>query len=650
MPGPNDFAAARVTDAASVASELALRRQAAAGHYGAASHAVALSAIREIISMSTTALTFAPREVSIERRIDGTLVLSSPLEWTPCDWRITDFLPRWANAVPDRVFLAQRNAKGGWDEITYSEAWSQVQAVGQSLIDMGAKPADKLAVLSGNSIENAVISFAAMSIGVILAPISPNYTLMPGGLARLKDVAEVLRPSFVFVQSGRDFSAGRAIPELAAATWISVDGAPDTVPFQALTARTGNEGFERASRVVPCEAVAKILFTSGSTGFPKGVLNTHRMMASSLQMGSLLVSPPAVPVQVEWLPWHHTMGSNVILHGILKNGGTLYIDDGRPLPQLFHKTVANLREISPTAMFNVPAGYNLLCDAIENDLDLGASVFKRMDRLSYAGAAISQGTLEKLYRLTFAVTGRRIPVMSGYGTTETAPTISSTHWATDQPGEIGLPAPGLQLKLIPVSDTYEARVKGPNVTPGYLERPDLTERAFDEEGFYRIGDTVSFLDPQKPELGLRFTGRISENFKLANGTWVSIGNMRAAILAATRGVLLDIVVAGENREACALLCWLNPTEAARVSKSLAADPTCDPFVIQFLRDRFQEYNETVGSSERVCSFSLLKDPPSMAAGEITDKAYVNQRAVLKVRSEQVERLYSNEPGRDVVRV
>ncbi|MCK1684004.1 AMP-binding protein [Bradyrhizobium sp. 147] len=600
--------------------------------------------------MSRTALTFAPREVSIERRPDGTLILSSPLEWTPCDWRITDFLPRWANAVPDRVFLAQRNTKGGWDEITYGEAWSQVQAVGQGLIDMGARPADKLAVLSGNSIENAVISFAAMSIGVILAPISPNYTLMPGGLARLKDIAEVLRPSFVFVQSGRDFSAGRAIPELAAATWISVDGAPDTVPFQALAARTGREGFERASREVPCDAVAKILFTSGSTGFPKGVLNTHRMMASSLQMGSLLVSPPDAPVQVEWLPWHHTMGSNVILHGILRNGGTLYIDDGRPLPHLFHKTVANLREISPTAMFNVPAGYNLLCDAIENDLDLGASVFKRMDRLSYAGAAISQDTLEKLYRLTFAATGRRIPVMSGYGTTETAPTISSTHWATDQPGEIGLPAPGLQLKLIPVSDTYEARVKGPNVTPGYLERPDLTAKAFDEEGFYRIGDTVSFLDPQRPERGLRFTGRISENFKLANGTWVSIGNMRAAILAATRGVLLDIVVAGENRETCALLCWLNPTEAGRISKTAAVDLTCDPVVVQFLKDRFQEYNEAVGSSERVCAFSLLKDPPSMAAGEITDKAYVNQRAVLKARAEQVERLYMNEPCRDVARV
>ncbi|WGS21722.1 MULTISPECIES: AMP-binding protein [unclassified Bradyrhizobium] len=600
--------------------------------------------------MSTKALTFAPRELCIERRPDGTLILSSPLEWKPCDWRITDFLPSWADAVPDRVFLAQRNAKGGWDEITYGEAWSQVQAVGQSLIDMGAKPADKLAVLSGNSIENAVISFAAMSIGVILAPISPNYTLMPGGLARLEDIAEVLRPSFVFVQSGRDFSAGRSIAELAAATWISVDGAPDTVPFRTLTGRTGSEGFARASRAVSCDAVAKILFTSGSTGFPKGVLNTHRMMASALEMGSLLVSPQAAPVQVEWLPWHHTMGSNVILHSILKNGGTLYIDDGRPLPQLFHKTVANLKEISPTAMFNVPAGYNLLCDAVEKDLDLGASVFKRMDRLSYAGAAISQATLEKLYRLTSSITGRRIPVMSGYGTTETAPTISTTHWATDQPGEIGLPAPGLQLKLIPVSYTYEARVKGPNVTPGYLGRPDLTERAFDEEGFYRIGDTVSFLDPEKPELGLRFTGRISENFKLANGTWVSIGNMRAAILAATRGVLLDIVVAGENREACALLCWLNPTEAARISQTPAPDLTCDPLVIQFLKDRFRDYNETVGSSERICSFSLLKDPPSMAAGEITDKAYVNQRAVLKVRSEQVEHLYANEPSRDVVRV
>jgi feruloyl-CoA synthase len=612
-----------------------------------AQRAIALQQVKEIIWMSKT-LTFAAREVSIAPRPDGTLILSSPIEWTPCEWRITEFLPHWAAAAPDHIFLGQRNSQGKWDEITYGQAWSQVQAVGQSLIEMGAKPGDNLAVLSGNSIENAVISFAAMSIGVVLAPISPNYSLMPGGLARLKDIAEVLRPKFVFVQSGREFSAGRVIPELDSATWISVDGAPATVPFSAMTDRTGSEGFAEAARKVSCDAVAKILFTSGSTGFPKGVLNTHRMMASSLQMGSLLVSAPEAPVQVEWLPWHHTMGSNVILHGILKNGGTLYIDDGRPLPRLFHKTLANLQEISPTAMFNVPAGYNLLCDAVEKDPDLGKSIFRRMDRLSYAGAAISQNTLERLYRLTSSITGRQIPVMSGYGTTETAPTISTTHWATDQPGEIGLPAPGLQLKLIPVSDTYEVRVKGPNVTPGYLGRPDLTAQAFDEEGFYRIGDTVSFMDPQKPERGLRFTGRISENFKLANGTWVAIGNMRAAILAATRGVLLDVVVAGENRRCCSLLCWLNPTEASRISKDRSTDLNSDPEVIQFLRERVHEYNETVGSSEQIHSFSLLKEPPSIAAGEITDKAYVNQRAVLKARAEQVERLYSVEPCQDVI--
>jgi len=601
--------------------------------------------------MSTNAPVFAPKEVSLQRRSDGTLILSSPIELGECDWRITDFLPKWAKAAPDRIFLAQRNSSGGWDEITYSQAWSLVQAVGQSLIEMDAKPSDNLAILSGNSIENAVMSFAAMSIGVVFAPVSPNYTLMPGGLARLKDVAEVLRPKFVFVQSGREFSAAHSIPELKAATWISVDGAPETVRYSDLTEkRSSYQGFEGASRSVSCDSVAKVLFTSGSTGLPKGVLNTHRMMASSLQMGSLLVAPSEAPVQVEWMPWHHTMGSNVILHGILKNGGTLYIDDGRPLPQLFHKTLLNLQEVSPTAMFNVPAGYNSLCDAIEKDSELGARILKRLDRISYAGAAISQNTLERLYRLTSSITGRRIPVMSGYGTTETAPTISTTHWATDRPGEIGLPAPGLQLKLLPVSDTYEVRVKGPNVTPGYLGRPDLTEQAFDEEGFYRIGDTVSFMDPEKPESGLRFTGRISENFKLANGTWVSIGNMRAAILAATRGMLSDVVIAGENREYCGLLCWLNPTEAARISPQPSSDLTSDPVVVQFLKDRLQEYNRTVGSSENAHAFVLLKEPPSIAAGEITDKAYVNQRAVLKCRSDQVESLYCSAPTPGVIRV
>src|SRR3954471_2218619 len=598
--------------------------------------------------MSTKPLRFAPRQLSVERRIDGTLILRSPLELGPCDWRVTDFLPRWAAAAPQRIFLAQRNANGKWDEITYGEAWSQVQAVGQSLIDMGAKPADKLAILSGNSIENAMISFAAMSIGVILAPISPNYTLMPGGLARLKDIAEALRPNFVFVQSGRNFSAGRSIPELAGSTWISVDGAPDTVPFGALASRTDNEGSADASRAISCDAVAKILFTSGSTGLPKGVLNTHRMMATSLQMGSLLVSPPNAPVQVEWLPWHHTMGSNVILHSILKHGGTLYIDDGRPVPQLFHKTIANLKEVSPTAMFNVPAGYTLLCEALEADEDLRANFFRQLDRLSYAGAAISRTTLDKLYQLAKASTGRPIPVMAGYGTTETAPTIATTHWATDTPGELGLPAPGVELKLIPAGDTYEARVRGPNVTPGYLGRPDLTSAAFDEEGFYRVGDTISFIDPANPSRGLCFTGRVSENFKLANGTWVAVGNLRAAALAATHGILQDVVIAGENRHSCAVLGWLNPVMARKHAKNADGNLNCDPGVTAFLQQCLRLYNAGVGSSERICAFTLLEEPPSLAAGEITDKAYVNQRAVLINRAAQMELIYSSEPCGQVI--
>jgi feruloyl-CoA synthase len=591
---------------------------------------------------------FAPREVGIERRSDGTLVLRSPIELESPQWSILDLIPQWAEKAPQRVFLAQRSGDGEWQKVSYAELWQRVQSVGQAMIDLGARRGDRLAILSGNSIEHAIVMFAAMSVGVVAAPISPNYSLMPGGTARLQDIATLLRPSFVFVQDSEAYSGARKIPEIASATWIAADQRAGSVSIQSLYRTPPGAEFEQAFRSIDKEAAAKILFTSGSTGLPKGVINTHKMMASSLQMGALLVSPREAPVQVEWLPWHHTMGSNVILHGILKHGGTLYIDEGRPVPQLFHKTIANLKEISPTAMFNVPAGYTLLCEALETDQDLRTNFFRQLDRMSYAGAAISRSTLDKLYHLAKVATGRHIPVMSGYGTTETAPTISTTHWATDAPGELGLPAPGVELKLIPAGETYEARVRGPNVTPGYLGRPDLTSAAFDDEGFYRVGDTVSFIDPAKPSLGLRFTGRVAENFKLANGTWVAVGNLRAAALAATHGVLQDVVITGENRPSCAVMGWLNPVMAKKYATSAAGDLNHDPGVIAFLQQCLRLYNSNVGGSERICAFTLLEEPPSLGAGEITDKAYVNQRAVLGHRAARMELIYSSEPCSQVV--
>lgn len=591
---------------------------------------------------------FAPRKVEIENRVNGTLVLRSPIAFKEPEWSILDSLPAWAEKAPHRTFLAQRGGDGAWEKVSYAEMWARVRAVGQALLDQGAQRGDKLAILSGNSIEHAVVMFAAMSAGLVVAPISPNYSLMPGGLARLQDISTLLRPSFVFVQDSDAYAAARANPELASATWIAADQKAGSLAIRSLYETAPGASFENAFRSIAMESPAKILFTSGSTGLPKGVINTHLMMASALEMGSLLVLPREAPVQVEWLPWHHTMGSNIILQGILRYGGTLYIDDGRPVPQLFHKTIANLKEVSPTSMFNVPAGYTLLCEALEVDVDLRTSFFRLIDRISYAGSAISRTTLDKLYHLAKTTTGRHIPVMSGYGTTETAPTISTTHWATEEPGELGLPAPGLELKLVPAGDSYEARVRGPNVTPGYLGRPDLTAAAFDDEGFYRIGDTVSFIDPARPQMGLRFTGRLSENFKLANGTWVVAGNLRATVLAATRGVFQDAVIAGENRPSCALLGWLNPVMAKEHVVGGGDNLASDPGVIAFLQQCFRTHNAKVGGSDRICSFTILEEPPSLAAGEITDKAYVNQRAVLSNRMSRVELLYSSEPKDHVI--
>jgi feruloyl-CoA synthase len=596
---------------------------------------------------------FAARQINIETREGGTLILRSPVPIGTIEPSVCVYLRQWSRQAPTRIFLAQPRQHGDWETIEYQLMWQRVGSVGQALLERGLTKGDKIAILSGNSIEHAIVTFAAMSVGLVVSPISPNYSLLEGGLVRLREIAKVLKPSLVFAQDARAFARARTVAGFADVDWLSAIKSPNAALLEDLYATQPGDAFAKAFAATDPDAPAKILFTSGSTGTPKGVVNTNRMMASSVAMGANLASVAEPPVQLDWLPWHHTMGGNATLNGILKNGGTLYIDDGRPTPEMFGKTLANLRTLSPTSMLNVPLGYEMLVDALTDDEALRISFFRKLQRMSYAGAAIPRVTLERLQHLAVATVGRQIPVMSGYGTTETAPGICATYWPSEQSGEIGLPLPGIELKLVPIRDLYEVRVRGPNVMGGYLGRPDETAAAFDDEGFYCVGDTVTFMDPADPTRGLRFHGRLSESFKLTNGSWVAAGELRLKLLNATEGILQDLVIAGENRDCIAVMGWINPERSRQLvgdPQSLSEPPRLPDHaqLCKHLRQLFEGYNAKVTSSERVAAFALLHELPSLAAGETTDKGYINQRAVLANRADIVDDLYSDAPSAAIV--
>jgi feruloyl-CoA synthase len=596
---------------------------------------------------------FAPPELDVARRADGTMILKSPRPLTDVARTVCDYLPQWACEVPDRIFLSQRDASGAWKSVSYDSAWRMIQSFAQALLELGYKRGDYIAILSGNSIEHAIVSFGAMCAGLVAAPISPSYSLLPGGLDRLAHIGKLLRPSLVFVQQLHPYRKVMGLEEFKGARWIATEPADGASLLDDLLASKPGAAFERAFESLTPDDVGKVLFTSGSTGLPKGVPNTHRMMASAVAMGTMAGQIDEPPVQLEWLPWHHTMGGNATLNGVLKSGGSLFIDDGRPTADAIHRTIANLRVISPTAMMNVPLGWTMLVGALKADEVLRRTFFRRLRRWTYAGAAMPRATLDALQELAVGATGKRIPFTSGYGTTETAPGISTTQWPSEQSGEIGVPLPGLEVKLVPVRDCYEIRVRGPNVMPGYLKQPEATQAAFDEEGFYRIGDTVTFVDPDAPIRGLRFAGRLSESFKLTNGTWVVAGDLRVALLNACNGLLQDVVIAGENRDTVAVLAWINPERAA----SLASDTqggtdlarlSRDADVLGSVRAALEAHNHSASSSNRVSAFMLLDEPPLLGKGEITDKAYINQRAVLSNRSSLVDALYAKSPRAGVV--
>jgi len=580
------------------------------------------------------ALRLAPARVDVERRADGAVLLRSPRKLDGHARAVGEWLVRWAREAPDRTFLAERSGDA-WRKIGYREALALARRVGAGLLARGLDSSRPVVILSDNSLDHALLALGAMHVGVPVAPISPAYSLMSNDFAKLKTIFALLRPGLVWTSDPEKFA-----PALAAA------GAGAT-PLADLLARDPGAEVDRAFESIGPDTTAKILFTSGSTGAPKGVINTQRMLTVNQEQYALLwpFLEERPSLIVDWLPWNHTFGSNSNFFMMMRNGGTLYIDAGKPAPGLFDTSVRNLKEISPTIYFNVPRGFDLLLPQLEKDAALRASFFRRLDWMVYAGAALPQNLWERMQSLAKAERGTPLPLVSAWGSTETAPLATCVHYAVDRAGVIGLPVPGCELKLVPAAGKLEARVKGPNVTPGYYGREDLTGAAFDEEGYYRIGDALKFADPARPEQGLAFDGRIAEDFKLSTGTWVHVGATRVKLIAAGDPLIQDAVITGHERAEVGALVFLN---AAAVKAKGLDDAAVREHLCAAMRKLAGESGP--GSSTHPARALVMSEPPSIDANEITDKGYINQRAVLERRAHLVERLFAVEPEVDVIRL
>ena len=603
--------------------------------------------------MGTTALTLGPYAGAAEQRADGCWLLRSldPLREYPT--RYTDYLEHWAKARPDAILLAQRDAAGEWRKLTYAAAYEQVQRIASALLGRELSAQRPLAILSGNSIEHALLGWAAMHIGVPVAPISPAYSLVDPEAARVKHAVALLTPGLVYAEDAAAFdrAVAQAVPaetELVALTGRFTSRAH--TPFETLMGEPGAE-VERAHGAVTGDTIAKFLFTSGSTRLPKAVINTHRMMTSNQQMHTqcypFLREEP--PVLVDWLPWHHTAAGNANMGTVLSNGGTLYIDAGKPTETGMSQTVANLREVAPTVYYTVPRGLEMLVAEMRRDAALRERFFSRLRLIFPAGAALPRPVQDAVEEMSIQVTGRKVAMTMGLGMTETAPFAISAHLPAWQAGVIGLPAPGVEVKLAPVGDKLEVRYRGPSITPGYWRQPDITREAFDDEGYFCSGDAATFIDAGRPEMGLRFNGRIAEDFKLSSGTWVNVGALRAAVLAASVPYVQDVVIAGHDRDELGMLVFLSAS-ARQLCPHLLGDASYqqlagDAGMQAWLRELLQKLAARAGgSSQRIVRALILDQPPSVAAGEITDKGSINQRAVLQSRPAAVELLYS--PARD----
>ncbi len=588
-------------------------------------------------------------EANFERRADGSTVVVSREPLGPYPERLTDRLLEWAKRAPERTLVAKRIGGGDWRRVSYAEAVRSARAIAQALLDRGVSVDRPIAILSDNDVEHLLLALGAMLAGVPFAPVSPAYSLVSQDYGKLRHILGMLTPGLVFA-SGPQYGKAIAAVVPRETPVVLTEGRLDDRPvtsFAELLATVPTAAVDAAHARVGPDTIAKFLFTSGSTKLPKGVINTQRMLCANQQMirqcfPQLAAEPP---VLVDWLPWNHTFGGNHNVGLVVYNGGTLHIDEGKPTPALIGETLRNLREIAPTLYFNVPKGFEEIANALEVDAALRKTFFSRVSMFFFAGAGLAQPVWDKLDRLAERESGERIRMLTGLGMTETAPFAICANAHEVKSAHIGLPAPGVELKLVPSGDKQEVRYRGPNVTPGYWRAPEQTAEHFDEEGFYCSGDAAKPMDPARPELGFEFDGRIAEDFKLATGTFVSVGPLRAKIVAGGDPLVQDVVIAGINRDAIGILLFPRADACRAFANAPANAPLAQVLAHPRVREFFQRLVDSLwatgtGSASRVARALVLVEPPSIDRGEITDKGSINQRAVLTHRDADVVRLYA----------
>jgi len=594
-----------------------------------------------------------------ERRADGAELVRAQQTLQPYPEKITQRLEYWAHAAPDRTFLAQRDSNGTWRTLSYAEALTKSRRIAQALLARNLSVDKPIAILSGNDLEHALLSFGAMITGVPFAPVSVPYSLASTDFGKLKYVLELLTPGLVFAACGKTFNRAllqAASSDIEIVVTQNASAVPNATSFGELLATDDSADVDAAHAGVTPDTIVKILFSSGSTGLPKGVVNTHRMLCSNQQM--LLQMMPFLgeeaPILCDWLPWNHTFGGNHNVGIALYNGGTLYIDDGKPVPGQFATSLRNIAEIEPTVFFNVPKGFELIAQAMRDDDDFREHFFKRVNILFYAGAGLPQPVWDELQGHAVKATGHTIPIITGLGCTEAAPTATLTAREVLHAGFIGLPCPGLELKLAPTGRKLEVRYRGPNVTPGYWRRPELNATAFDNEGYYRTGDAARWADENDIQTGLIFDGRIAEDFKLTSGTWVSVGPLRTKLVTRMSPWIRDVVIVGHDRNEVGALLYPDVQECKSLSPELRdCSDTLKilrhPAVLAHIRSLLTELaEESTGGSNRIARAAMLEEAPSLDIGEITDKGSLNSAAILRHRAALVAELYHPSPSARII--